>query len=92
MKEISSGFIRKDAKAFKPAPDTGRWRGATTKNGQFATIKPGWSCELMIDNQPHKLDIWAFDTRWGQQSLFYKLYNTKTAEKAKGDHDRSTEF
>ena len=92
MRIISKGFLRKDTKAFKPDPETGKWRGANTKNGNFGTIKPGWAGELMIDNQPHKLEIWTFDTRWGQQSLFYKLSNIKTAEKAEEDHDRSTEF
>lgn len=92
MREISNGFLKKDNKAFKPDKETGKWIGAKTKNGQFATIKPGWACELMIDNQPHKIEIWAFNTRWGVQSLFYKLYNIKTAKKAEGDHDRSTEF
>tara|TARA_R100000458_G_C8141871_1_gene152730 strand:+ start:61 stop:339 length:279 start_codon:yes stop_codon:yes gene_type:complete len=92
MKEISNGFLKKDTKAYKPDKKTGKWRGATTKNGNFATIKPGWTGELMIDNQPHKIEIWAFNTRWGVQSLFYKLHNIKTAEKAKEGYDRSSEF
>ena len=92
MKEISNGYLKKDTKAFKPDPETGKWKGAKTKNGQFATIKPGWTCDLMIDKQPHKLEVWAFNTRWGQQSLFYRLHYNKQAKKAEEFHDKSTEF
>ena len=92
MKEISNGFLKKDTKAYKPDKETGKWRGVTTKNGNFATIKPGWTGELMIDKQPHKIEVWAFNTRWRVQSLFYKLSNIKTAEKAEEKNDKSSEF
>ena len=49
MKEVSKGFLKKNTKAYKPDKDTGKWRGATTKNGNFATIKPGWNGELKIN-------------------------------------------
>ena len=89
MREVSNGFLKKDTKAFKPDKETGRWRGVTTKNGQFATIKPGWTGEVMIDKKPHTIEIWAFNTRWGVQSLFYKLHENTNKEEI---HDRSSEF
>tara|TARA_R100001082_G_scaffold107467_1_gene81395 strand:- start:989 stop:1258 length:270 start_codon:yes stop_codon:yes gene_type:complete len=89
MKEISKGFLRKDTKAYKPDKKTGKWRGVTTKNGAFATINPGWNGELKIDGKPYKIEVWAFNTRWGVQSLFYKIIENTTEEE---DHDRSSEF
>lgn len=78
MKQIiSKGFARKDTKAFKPDPETGKWKGAETKNGNFATIKPGWNAEFKINGKNHKLELWAFNTRWGQQSMFFKLHKVK---------------
>ena len=49
MKEVSCGFLKKDAKAYRPDKETGKWRGGKTKNGSFDTIKPGWSSEINID-------------------------------------------
>ena len=92
MKEISNGFLKKDTKAYKPDKETNKWIGARTKNGQFATIKPGWTGEVTINKKSHTIEIWAFNTRWGVQSLFYKLFNIKTAEKAEEGYDRSSEF
>jgi len=92
VKKIASGFLRKDTKAFKPDPETGKWRGAETKNGDFATIKPGWHGDLSINNESYKIEIWAFNTAWGQQSLFYKISDNKTIENTEEDYDRSAEF
>ena len=89
MKEVSKGFLRKDTKAYKPDKETGKWRGVSTKNGSFATIKPGWNGELKIDGKPYKIEIWAFNTRWGVQSLFYKIIEDT---KSKEQYDRSSEF
>ena len=88
MREVSNGFLKKNTKAFRPDKDTGKWIGAKTKNGQFATIKPAWTGEAIIDKKPHIIEIWAFNTKWGVQSLFYKLYQTTKEE----EHDRSSEF
>ena len=88
MKEISNGFLKKDTKAYKPDKKTGKWRGVTTKNGNFATIKPGWTGEVMINKKSHTIEVWAFNTRWGVQSLFYKLHENTKEE----DYDRSSEF
>ena len=74
MKKIADGFLKKDTKAFNPDPKTGKWKGRKTPNGQFATIKPGWSCEIKIGEDNYRLDVWAFNTRWGSSSLFYKLF------------------
>ncbi len=90
MKEISNGFLRKDTKAYKPDKETGKWRGVATKNGSFTTIKPGWTGEVTINKKKHIIEVWSFDTRWGVQSLFYKLYEeTNNEEEA---YDRSSEF
>jgi len=89
MKEISKGFLRKDTKAYKPDKETGKWRGVTTKNGSFVTIKPGWSGDLVLNNKKHTIEIWAFNTRWGVQSLFYKIIEQSKEEE---NHDRSSEF
>ena len=78
MKQISSGFIKKNTKAFRPDKETGKWIGGKTKNGQFATIKPGWTVDFVADGFNYKLEIWAFNTRWGVQSLYYEL---KTEER-----------
>jgi hypothetical protein len=75
MKKLkSSGFARKDNKAFQPDPKTGKWRGGKTKNGHFATIKPGWNANVELNGKDYKLELWAFDTPWGQQSMFFKLF------------------
>ena len=79
-KLVTSGFIRKDSKAFKPDPVTGKWRGGKTKNGHFATIKPGWYTDIELEGKPHKLELWAFNTPWGQQSMFFKLFEIKKEE------------
>ena len=75
--KVADGFLKKDTKAFKPDPETGKWRGAETKNGNFATIKPGWYGEIDINGKKHKLELWAFNTRWGVQSMFFKLHKVK---------------
>jgi hypothetical protein len=78
MREIiSKGFAKKDTKAFKPDPETGEWRGAETQNGNFATIKPGWTAEFKVNGRKHTLELWAFNTRWGSTSMFYKLHKVK---------------
>ena len=82
MKEVSSGFLKKDAKAYRPDKETGKWRGGKTKNGSFDTIKPGWSSEINIDGSTFRLDVWGFNARWGVQSLFFKLFREeKTNER-----------
>lgn len=81
MKKISDGFLKKDTKAYRPDKETGKWRGRQTPNGQFATIKPGWSCELKINGDNYRLDVWSFLTRWGSNSLFYKLFKEGEEEK-----------
>ena len=78
---VKEGFLKKDTKAFKPDPETGKWRGAETKNGNFATIKPGWVGEFDVNGKRHKLELWAFNTRWGVQSMFFKLHKVKNEEK-----------
>ena len=40
---ISDGFLNKNTKAFRPDKETGKWKGATTQGGNFATILPGWT-------------------------------------------------
>ena len=79
-KLVTSGFARKDTSAFKPDPKTGKWRGGKTKNGHFATIKPGWSTNIEIEGKKHTLDLWAFNTPWGQQSMFFKLFEITEEE------------
>ena len=74
---ISKGFARKNKEAFKPDPETGEWRGAETANGQFATINPGWTAEFKINGKKHTLELWSFNTRWGQQSMFFKFHKIK---------------
>ena len=82
MKElVSSGFARKDTKAYKPDPETGKWRGAETRNGNFATIKPGWSTNFKVNGKSHTLELCAFNTPWGQQSMFFKLFKVKDEER-----------
>ena len=54
MKQIiSKGFAKKDTKAYKPDKETGKWRGAETKNGNYETIKPGWTAEFKINGKKH---------------------------------------
>ena len=78
MKQIlAKGFAKKDTKAFRPDKETGKWRGAETQNGNFATIKPGWTAEFKINNKKHILELWAFNNKWGAQSMFYKLKKVK---------------
>ena len=74
---VSEGFLKKNTKAFRPDKETGKWKGAISKNGNFGTIKPAWSGEIKINGKIHILEMWAFNTRWGQQSLFHKLYRVK---------------
>ena len=74
---ISDGFAKKNTKSFRPDPETGKWKGATTKNGNFGTIKPGWTAELKINGKKHILDLWAFNNKWGTQSMFFKLHKIK---------------
>ena len=73
----AEGFLKKASKAFKPDPKTGKWRGAETKNGNFATIKPGWTGEFNVNGQKHKLELWAFNAKWGTQSMYFSLYKVK---------------
>ena len=80
MKRIADGFFSKNTKAFKPDKKTGKWRGRVTKNGQFATIKPGWIGEIKISDVIYKMQVWVFVTKWGTESLFYKLHE-ETEEK-----------
>ena len=37
-KIVSEGFLNKNTKAMRPDPESGKWRGAKTKGGQFGTI------------------------------------------------------
>ena len=74
---VSEGFLKQNTKAFRPDEETGKWRGAVSKNGNFGTIKPAWTGEIKINNIPHMLEVWTFNTRWGSQSLFHKLYKVK---------------
>tara|TARA_Y100001963_G_C6705384_1_gene411645 strand:+ start:49 stop:312 length:264 start_codon:yes stop_codon:yes gene_type:complete len=78
---VKEGFLKKDNKAFKPDPETGEWRGRETKNGNFSTIKPGWSGEFDVNGKKHKLELWGFNTRWGSQSMYFKLYKVKNEER-----------
>ena len=73
MKKLYSGFAKKNTKSFRPDKETGKWIGRKTKNGQFATIKPAWSSEFTVDGKNYELDVWAFNTKWGVQSLYYEL-------------------
>jgi hypothetical protein len=78
MKElVSKGFLNKNTAAVRPDKETGKWRGAKTKNGSFGTIKPLWSNTIEINNKKHELEVWTFDNKWGKQILFYKLYRKK---------------
>ena len=78
MKEIvSEGFLNKNTKATRPDKETGKWRGAKTKNGSFGTIKPLWSNTIEINKKKHELEVWTFDNKWGKQVLFYKLFKEK---------------
>ena len=81
MIKLHSGFARKLVKNYKPDPKTGKWRGRETKNGKFVTIKPGWSDTFTVGDKEYTLEVWAFDTRWGLQSLFYEIkYKTEERE------------
>tara|TARA_R100001443_G_scaffold26566_3_gene39862 strand:- start:788 stop:1051 length:264 start_codon:yes stop_codon:yes gene_type:complete len=78
MKQIlAKGFAKKDTKAYRPDKETGKWRGAETQNGNFVTIKPGWTAEFKVNGKKHTLELWAFNNRWGAQSMFYKLKKVK---------------
>ena len=77
---VSEGFLNKNTKAVRPDKETGKWKGALTKNGNFGTIKPAWTGEIKINNKKHLLEVWTFNTKWGSQSLFHKLYKVKNAE------------
>ena len=79
--KVADGFLKKNTKAFKPDKETGKWRGAETKNGNFATIKPGWTGDLKINGKKYTLDLWGFNTKWGVQSMFYKVTKVKNDEK-----------
>ncbi len=74
---VSEGFLNKNTKAMRPDPETGKWRGAKTKGGQFGTIKPLWSNTIKVNSIDHELEVWTFDNKWGKQVLFYKLYKVK---------------
>ena len=74
---ISDGFLNKNTKAFRPDKETGKWKGATTQGGNFATILPGWTWKIKINNKNHMLEVWAFNNKWGKQVLFYKLFKEK---------------
>jgi hypothetical protein len=77
---IVEGFLNKNTEAFRPDKKTGKWIGATTKGGNFATIKPGWTGKTKINNKEHIFEIWAFNNKWGKQVLFYKLFKEKNEE------------
>ena len=62
---------------MRPDPETGKWRGAKTKGGQFGTIKPLYSNTIKINNIEHELQVWTFDNKWGKQVLFFKLFKVK---------------
>jgi hypothetical protein len=74
---VSEGFLNKNTKAMRPDPETGKWRGAKTKGGQFGTIKPLWSNTIKVNSVEHELEVWTFESKWGKQVLFYKLYKVK---------------
>ena len=52
-----------------------------TKNGTFATIKPGWSTDFKVNGKKHTLELWSFNTPWEQQSMFFKLFKVKDEER-----------
>ena len=52
---VSEGFLNKNTKAVRPDKETGKWRGAKTKNGSFGTIKPLWSNTIEINKKKHEL-------------------------------------
>ena len=62
---------------MRPDPESGKWRGAKTKGGQFGTIKPLWSNTIKVNSRAHELEVWTFDNKWGKLVLFYKLYKVK---------------
>ena len=33
--------------------------------------------QIDINGKKHKLELWAFNTRWGVQSMFFKLHKVK---------------
>ena len=74
---ISEGFLNKNTKAMRPDPESGKWRGAKTKGGQFGTIKPLYSNTIKINNIEHELQVWTFNNKWGKQVLFFKLFKVK---------------
>ena len=74
---VKDGFLKKDTKAFKPDPETGKWKGRVTANGSFGTMKPLWSNTIEVNKIKHELEVWTFDNKWGKQILFYKLYKVK---------------
>jgi len=74
VKLVNSGTLKKNTKAYKPDEKTGKWRGNVTKWGQYATQKPGWTGEFKIDGSNHRLEIWSFATKWGVESLYFKLF------------------
>ena len=74
---ISEGFLKKNTKAFRPDKETGKWRGAVSKNGSFGTIKPAYSAEIKMNGKPYLLEMWTFSNKWGSQTLFHKLYMVK---------------
>ena len=74
---VSEGFLNKNTKAMRPDPESGKWRGAKTKGGQFGTIKPLYSNTIKINNIEHELQVWTFNNKWGKQVLFFKLFKVK---------------
>ena len=66
---------------MRPDPESGKWRGAKTKGGQFGTKKPLYSNTIKINNIEHELQVWTFDNKWGKQILFYKLYKVKDEQR-----------
>lgn len=62
---------------MRPDPESGKWRGAKTKGGQFGTIKPLYSNTIKINNIEHELQVWTFNNKWGKQVLFFKLFKVK---------------
>ena len=74
---ISEGFLKKNTKAFRPDKETGKWKGAKTRNGRFATSKPAYINNFKINKKEHTLEMWVFDNKWGIQTLFHKLYKVK---------------
>ena len=74
---VSEGFLNKNTKAMRPDPESGKWRGAKTKGGQFGTKKPLYSNTIKINNIEHELQVWTFNNKWGKQVLFFKLFKVK---------------